>query len=151
MGTSQPPLDQSELVKYPGYLTALARFHTNRNFMRHIGEPFRLRPVEFSILVLLSSNENVAQAQLAQALGVAAPNMTALLHGLEGRGIVERQRAESDRRVQYIVLTPKGRRLLAEAVAAGRSMDKPTFSNLSRAEQGMLLELLGKMVGVARA
>lgn len=151
MSATTPPLNQAELKKYPGYLLALSRFQAFRQFALHIGEPYDLKPVEFSILVLVDSNSDVSQSQLAQALGVAAPNMTTLLRRLEGRGLLAREQSPSDGRIQHIVLTPVGRRLLADAVAAGRSMDKNWLSRLSRAEQAMLMELLGKLVAPVKA
>ncbi|MBC5765430.1 MarR family winged helix-turn-helix transcriptional regulator [Ramlibacter albus] len=142
------PLKQEELRRHAGYLLALTRFQAFRNFARHIGGPYELRPVEYSILILLDTNENVAQNQLAQTLGVAAPNMTGILHRLEGRGLVERVRAETDRRVQFIELTAKGRKVVREAAAVSKTMDKEWLARLSRAEQAMLMELLAKLAGV---
>lgn len=138
-------LDQSELRKYPGYLLARARWQAFRNFERGIGRPLELRPVEFSILVLLDANREVTQSQLAQALGVAAPNMTGILRRLEGRGLIERLRSEADKRMQFIALSAAGRQLLADAVASGKGMDKAWLARLSRAEQAMLFELLVKL------
>ncbi|HYF43140.1 MAG TPA: MarR family transcriptional regulator [Ramlibacter sp.] len=134
----------TELHHYPGYLLARARWQAFRAYERAIGGPFELRPVEFSILVLLKSSTEVSQSQLAQALGVAAPNMTGILRRLEARGLIERARSESDKRIQHIVLTRAGLKFIKDAVAAGREMDKPWLGRLSAAEQAMLLELLAK-------
>jgi DNA-binding MarR family transcriptional regulator len=138
-------LDQSELKKYAGYLLARARWQAFRAFEQNIGKPLQLRRVEFSILVLLQSNEQVTAAQLAQALGVAAPNMTGILRRLEERKLIARLRAEADKRSQAIALTPQGLKLVQQAKAAGKGMDKPWLARLSTAEQAMLLELLGKL------
>jgi len=138
-------LNQADLARYPGYLLARSRFQAFRNFERNIGQPFGLRPVEYSILVLLASNRDVSQNQLAHALGVAAPNITALLHKMEGRGLVERQRSATDRRRQFIVLTAEGRRVLRRAVAASEDMDKAWLGRLSTGEQAILMELLYKL------
>jgi DNA-binding MarR family transcriptional regulator len=143
------PLNQAELKKYPGYLLARTRFQAFRQFENYIGAPYDLKPVEFSILVLLNSNTDVSQTQLAQALGVAAPNMTTILRRLEGRGLLAREQSPTDGRIQHIVLTPRGQDLLADAVDAGRSMDRKWLARLSGAEQAMLMELLGKLIARA--
>jgi DNA-binding MarR family transcriptional regulator len=83
-------------------------------------------------------------------MGVAAPNMTGILHRLEARGLVERQRSGSDKRKQHIVLTDKGRSQLREAQAAAKPMDKTWLARLSRAEVAMLMELLDKLAGGAQ-
>jgi DNA-binding MarR family transcriptional regulator len=138
-------LDQSELKKYPGYFLARARFIAFRTFERHIGAVYELRPVEFSLMLLLGSNIDVTQSQLSLALGVAPPNMTGILRRLESRGLIERSRAEADKRMQFITLTAAGRTLVQEAHAVGKTMDKAWMGKLTRAEQAMLLELLGKV------
>jgi len=143
-------LNQEDLKRHPGYLLARARFQAFRNYERHVGRPFDLKPVEFSILVLLQANEDVSQTQLAQAMGVAAPNMTGILHRLEARGLVERQRSGSDKRKQHIVLTDKGRSQLRDAQTAAKPMDKTWLARLSRAEVAMLMELLDKLAGGAQ-
>lgn len=139
------PLDQSELREHVGYFLARARFIAFRTFDRHIGEGFQLRPVEFALLVLLGSNRYVTQKQLAQSLGVAQPNMTGLLRRLEERGLIERTRAQKDKRMQFITLTAAGTKLTRQAVAAGKGMDQGWLRRLSKAEQAMLVELLEKV------
>lgn len=138
-------LDQSELIKYPGYVLARARFTAFRAFHRHIGGVHQISPVEFALLVLLSSNREVTQAQLSLTLGVAQPNMTGILRRLEARGLVERTRGEKDKRVQFITLTAGGTKLTRQAHAAGKGMDTRWFGRLSHAEQAMLMELLEKV------
>ncbi len=144
-------LDESEIQKYPGYLLARSRWQAFRAYERHIGRPYELRPVEFSILVLIKSNREVSQSQLAQVLGVAAPNMTGILKRLEARRLIERARSDADKRIQHIVLTREGVSLVEEAVAAGQGMDQPWLGRLTPAEQGMLLELLGKLARAPQA
>lgn len=138
-------MDQSELKKHPGYFLARARFIAFRTFDQHIGEIHQLRPVEFALMVLLGSNREVTQTQLSQALGVAQPNMTGVLRRLEARDLLERTRAERDKRVQFITLTAAGTKLMRQAIAAGKGMDKGWLGRLSNAEQAMLVELLEKV------
>ena len=142
-------LDQSELKKHPGYFLARARFVAFRTYEEHIGQVLDLRPVEFSLMVLLASNREATLTQLSQALGVAQPNMTGILRRLEGRGLLERTRAERDKRMQFITLSTEGAKVLRQARAAGKDMDKGWLGGLTSAEQAMLVELLEK-VTIAR-
>ena len=139
-------LDQTELKRHPGYLLARARFRAFRNYEQHIGRPLDLKPVEFSALLLVDTNEDVSQSQLSLALGVAAPNMTMILRRLEARGLLAREPSPRDGRIMHIVLTAQGRKLLRDARGAGKVMDKDWLGKLSPAEQGMLFELLNKLV-----
>ena len=63
------PLDHGALDEVLGYQLSLADVPSKRLYFKHIGTPFRLRPVEYSLLVLVLSNGNdVTQKQLGQAL-----------------------------------------------------------------------------------
>ena len=72
-------LDQSCLQHVLGYQLAQAEIPTTKIFARSIGKPLELRPVEFTILLLLAHNRDVTQKQLAQTLAVAAPGMTSVV------------------------------------------------------------------------
>jgi DNA-binding MarR family transcriptional regulator len=138
-------VDQSCLAHLLGYQIAQADIPARRVFARHIGEPMGLRPVEFTILVLVAFNPGVTARQLAQALALAAPNMTILLDRLADRHLVERVRSQSDRRAQHLHLTPEGQRLASRAHAASKTMEEEVLRQLSEGERVMLLELLHKV------
>lgn len=139
-------LDQRELRRFPGYLLARSRYVAFKAFESAVRESCNLRPVEFSVLLLLEHNPEATQTQLSQALGVAPPNMTGLLRRLEGRQLLTRERGASDARQQHLRLTAEGRALLTAALSRVRSADKSWMNRLSRGEQAMLLELLEKLV-----
>lgn len=143
--TNGRTLDQRELKKFPGYLLARARYLAFKTFEQAVRESCELRPVEFSILLLISTNQDVTQSQLAQALGVAAPNMTGILRRLQQRELVARERSETDARQQHLALTAEGQRVLDTAYAQARNADKGWMNRLSKAEQGIFLELLDKL------
>ena len=140
-------LNQDELRTYGGYLLARGRWLAFRAFDQDIGGPLELKPVEFSVLLLLRGNPQASPAQLSSALNVAAPNMTGVLRRMEERGLVARTPCAEDRRVHHVVLTDSGRDLVGRAVEAGRDMDRRWMSSLTAAERAMLIELLGKAVG----
>lgn len=140
-------LNQDELRTYGGYLLARGRWLAFRAFDQDIGGPLELKPVEFSVLLLLRGNPQASPAQLSSALNVAAPNMTGVLRRMEERGLLARTPCAEDRRVHHVVLTDAGRDLVGRAVEAGRDMDRRWMSSLTAAERAMLIELLGKAVG----
>jgi len=142
-----PPhgVDQTCLAHVFGYQIAQADVPFKRAFFKHIGEPLGLRPVEFTILVLVAFNPGVTGKQLAQALAVTAPNITILLDRLSEKGLVERVRSETDRRAQNIHLTDAGEKLARRAHAVSKTMEQEMLRHLSEGERVMLLELLHKV------
>ncbi|MFT3817549.1 MAG: MarR family transcriptional regulator [Rubrivivax sp.] len=128
-----------------GYQLAQATIVTTRVFTEEIGEPFELRPVEFTILALVDGNPGVSARQLADALAVTPPNITMWIDKLEKRGYVERERSSTDRRAQHIRATGKGAALARKAVRLAVEGEQQALSALSPAERAMLVELLHKV------
>lgn len=142
-----PALSLGALGDVLGYHLAQATVTTSGTFARHVGEPFGLRTVEFSLLILLLANGPLNPKRLGQALVLSAPNLTLLLDRLQQRGLIRRERSATDGRSQNIVLTNAGRGLAGDSAAAATPMEAELHDRLSRAERLMLIELLRKVAG----
>ena len=142
-------LDQSRLTHLVGYAATRASVELKKAFTRHLG-PLRLKAVEFSILVLVASNQRVNQKQLGQALEVSAPNMAITLDRMVERGWVERVRSTQDRRAQLIHLTLAGTALVQRAEQIAATMERDATQVLSEAERALLIELLQKVARIHR-
>ncbi len=140
-----PAVDQSSLQHLLGYHMARADIPAKAAYYKYIGEPLKLRHVEFTILMLVKSNPAVTQKQLSQTLAVTAPNITILLDRLVDKGWIERVRSESDRRVQHIYLTAAGAELAEQSHKLSLSCEAEMLKHLSQGERVMLLELLDKV------
>lgn len=140
------PLDAALLAHLVGYRLSRAAVPARRVFQRHVGAPLGLRPVEFSLLMLLLANDRASPSQLAWTLDVTPPKMTALIDRLAERGLVRRQRSAADGRAFDVLLTPEGRTLVLRAQRIAQTMEDGWLADaLSPAERAMLLELLGKL------
>ena len=137
-------LDQSRLTHLVGYAATRASVAMKKVLAKNLG-PLDLKAVEFSILVLVASNEQVNQKQLGQALDVSPPNLAVTLDRMAERGWIERQRSTEDRRSQIVVLTKAGRQLVDKAEKIAGTMENEALAVLSPAERLLLLELLLKV------
>ena len=138
-------VDQDCLSHLLGYQMVQADIPLKRTFFKHIGAPLGLRPVEFTILVLVAHNPGVTGKQLAQVLAVTAPNVTILIDKLSEKGLLERVRSQTDRRAQNIHLTSAGEKLARRALGVSKTMELEVLRHLSEGERVMLLELLQKV------
>ncbi len=145
--TRTAPLSLGPLAGIVGFHVARAGVATSDVFDRFVGRPFGLRKVEFSLLMLLLVNTAIPPKRLARALAVTAPNLTLLLDRLQQRGLLRREPNPRDGRSQNVVLTDEGQQLARQAAAAAEPMEHELLLRLSRAEQAMLIELLGKLGG----
>lgn len=142
---SQKTWSEGVLASNIGYYIAQAEVTTMRLFGRHIGEPLALRPVEYSLLMLLLANGELTPKQLTQALALPPPSLTMLVDRLHERGLVERVRSETDRRSQRVLLTAAGRQLAEAAGERSPEMNAALDRALTQGEQMMLTELLRKV------
>src|SRR6185437_4981354 len=71
--------------------------------------------IDGSVLLLLDKNPGRNQTEIANTLGILRPNFVAMLDGLESRDLCARIRSTNDRRSHILVLTDKGRAVLARA------------------------------------
>lgn len=141
-------LVESRLHDVLGYQLAQASIVMNVLYMQHVGTPFELRPVEYTVLSLIVENPGGSLIRLARALAVTAPNITTWIDRLESRGLIRRGKSETDKRSQVLQATPKGATLVKKATQKILEAERASLSQLSAGEQLMLIELLHK---VARA
>ncbi|MGA8743362.1 MAG: MarR family transcriptional regulator [Terracidiphilus sp.] len=78
--------------------------------------PFELTNGQFSLLMSLNRPEPPPMGPVASLLAMDRTTLTAALKPLERRGLVTVESDPSDRRSRVLILTEKGRRLLARAV-----------------------------------
>lgn|SRR5687767_5093315 len=138
-------LAEDRLNGLVGYQLAQATITTTRVFAALVGEPFELRPVEYTLLVLIGDNPGSPSSRLAQALAVTAPNITMWIDRLVERGLVRRRQSSTDRRMQELRLSAEGTRLVAQASERLAEGERAALEGLSGAEHAMLLELLRKV------
>ena len=128
-----------------GYLLALAQLPTRRAFRAHVGEPFELRPVEFTLLMLLQAYQRASAKQIGGALRLPAPHVTTLVDRLRERGLVQRARDPQDGRAVRITLTEAGKGLATQLQAASLHMEDGLQAALTPAERMQLRRLLKKL------
>lgn len=141
------PVGLGPLGPLIGFRLAQAQHPATRLFDAAVGKPLALRKVEFSLLMLLRANGPLTPKQLAQALWLSAPALTAVLDRLQARGLLQRQPHPEDGRSQQVLLTEDGSVLAARAQTAAEQMEAPLQQRLSAAERAMLMELLDKLAG----
>jgi DNA-binding MarR family transcriptional regulator len=107
-------LQLGELSELLGYSLKRAQLKIFEDFLRCVA-PLQLTPAQFSVLLLLDKNPGRNQTEIANTLGILRPNFVAMLDGLESRDLCTRIRSANDRRSHILVLTDKGRAVLARA------------------------------------
>ena len=94
-----------------GFHIARASVVAYASFDVHIGRPYDLRKVDFSLLMLVAEHEGLTPKALAKSLSLTAPKLSMVLDRLEGRGLMRRAPDVVDRRSVRVSLSASGRRL----------------------------------------
>ena len=135
-----------------GLLSGTVGFHIARAavvayeaFERHIGQVHDLRKVDYSLLMLLWSNESLAPKQLVPLLALTPPKLTMVLDRLQQRGLIRRQTDPLDRRSQRVSLSAEGRRLARRLAPAAQAMEEELDTQLSPTQRQQLIMLLEKL------
>jgi DNA-binding MarR family transcriptional regulator len=97
---------------------------------------------QYMVLAVMDSDQPESQLELASLCGLLPAQVVPVLDELESRGIVERRRAEADRRRSVVRLTDEGRALLARADDLERGLSKLMFGHLDADARAALDEAL---------
>src|ERR1700716_119689 len=135
-------LQMGELSELLGYSLKRAQLKVFEDFLRCVA-PLRLSPAQFSVLLLLDKNPGRNQTEIANTLGILRPNFVAMLDGLESRDLCTRMRSSNDRRSHILMLTDKGRAVLARARKLVASKHEARLNELlGSANRAALLTML---------
>ena len=108
---------------------------------------YNVTDTQFNILMTLNDSgpDGLTQQELSEKLVVHKSNVTGLVDRLEKLGYVKRQVDAEDRRCNYIVLTPKGDKLIGKAEAPYFSEVDRIMNSLSEGEKRALISSTGKI------
>jgi DNA-binding MarR family transcriptional regulator len=100
---------------------------------------------QWQVLAYLSLNEGIHQGGLAEILEIEAITLVRLLDKLEQRGLIERRRHATDRRIRLLHLTPQAHPLLEQMRELGDLTRGEALLGIPLPDQEQLLRLLSLM------
>jgi DNA-binding MarR family transcriptional regulator len=143
---TSPPGDNQDDRRDGGVAFLLAQLgaHAAAAFAERV-RPLGLTPPQAGVLRRLGEVPGQSQRGLADALGMHAPRLVALIDELEDRGLVVRDRDIDDRRNYAISLTDEGRGTLAELARVAREHELAIVAALDDDDRSQLLVLLRRL------
>ena len=100
---------------------------------------------QFSYLRKIDKSGEISMGDLAEAFELSKPTVTEMIRKFEDTGLIEKRKCDTDGRVSFISLTPKGK-LLANTneLESKRAVEK-IFARLSKEEVETLTTLFDKI------
>ena len=102
---------QQDMGKFVFWLA----YAVDRSFTREMSA-HNLLPLEVYLLTIFQDMGDCTATQLTQLLPIDAARVSRLVNSLVEKGLVRRQRMQTDRRVIMLRLTPGGERLTSEII-----------------------------------
>jgi DNA-binding MarR family transcriptional regulator len=133
-----------QLMADPGFLLSRVGAAVRAGFHEVLAR-WRLRPLQYVILLILDGGGGVSQQELCTATGIDSGNMVELLDGLEALEYAIRARDPRDRRRHVVTITQRGRSALARLRPAIEEYTSGFLSPLSEPERQQLTRSLGKL------
>lgn len=113
-----------------GYVSANSMKIISDAFSKRLEEKGVTR-IQWIALYYLDSEESISQKNLAIKMKTKDPSIARLLDRMERDGLVKRVKSKEDRRVTYVGLTDKGKRLKDEVFPEGERFSDMLLDGIS--------------------
>jgi DNA-binding MarR family transcriptional regulator len=133
------------------YLETLLGYNARRAALAIISEflqrmaVYGLRPVDFSVLSLITHNPGITSRQLCSALNILPPNLVGMINGLQKRSLIERRPHPHDGRAMGLHLTATGHDVMQAAEQTASELELAATPRLTASERRTLIRLLQKI------
>ena len=137
-------VDTSYLESLLGYNARRAALAVIEVFLERMAV-YDLRPVDFSVLSLITHNPGITSRQLCTTLGILPPNLVGMINALEKRELIARRPHPRDGRAMGLHLTQRGQKLMRDAERTAAGLEAEVAGRLSATEAKTLIRLLKKI------
>lgn len=139
---SAPPMP---LWERPGYLVRRLHQIHSAIFLEEC-KAFNITPVQYGLMTTLLQHSGSDQRTIGVEVGIDRTNVADVLERLAERGLVRRERSETDRRAMNAFLTEEGRALVAQMYAAMVRAQQRLLEPLDPEYRSAFLAMLTQLV-----
>ena len=134
-GVSYADPRASDLIIHhmPGHFIRRLQQVAVKLFFERVG--LDMTPVQFAALAAVAQRPRIDQARLSALIGYDPATIGGVIGRLESRGWLARSASRGDRRVRLVRITPAGRKALARALPAVRSVQQLLLESLDPGER----------------
>jgi DNA-binding MarR family transcriptional regulator len=126
-------------------------FKAIQDYSHEVSGKFGITGPQLWALKTISQNESLSLNDLGKRMYLHLSTTTGVIDRLERKGFVTRNRDQMDRRVIYLQLTAKGRRLAKRAPNPAQRKMIFGLKNLKRRELNLIYNSLQKLVEIMEA
>lgn len=122
-----------------------------KNKMDHALKEFDITAVQFSVIKqILTSEEPITAAEIAQYLGSDRPTISEILHRLENKGIIIKVDNPTDKRSCYLQVDKEADQLVGKISMISDSLTAEIFSIYTEEEITQLSRMINNLIDGAK-
>lgn len=131
--------------------TILYLYTESRRITKELARRADLTGPQLTVVKMLEQIGDLSLSELSERIRAQNSTVTGIIDRMEREGLVSRERSKEDRRVVYIKLTSKGRKLAEEIPVEPMEIFRGALEVLTPAETRELVKILGKVARKVRA
>lgn len=125
--------------------TIIYLYTESRRITKELARRADLTGPQLTVVKILEQIGDLSLSELSERIRAQNSTVTGIIDRMEREGLVVRERSKEDRRVVYIRLTAKGRKLAEEIPVEPMEIFRNALECLSASETRELLKILGKV------
>ena len=99
------------------------------------------------VLDYLGGHDGASQKEIAAGCHIEPASLTAVLNGMEAKGLIERRSLNNNRRTSHVFLTQRGRQLQEEADRVFAQVEQAVLSGLTQEDRQGFMRVLREIYG----
>ena len=131
--------------------TILYLYTESRRLTKGLASQFGLTGPQLTVIKLLETFDNLSLSSLSERIRAQNSTVTGIIDRMEREDLVKRERSTADRRVVFIRLTDKGRKLASDIQVEPMELFRGALESLTRDDVRDLLRILNKLQKRVRA
>lgn len=139
-----------ELAEAPSHLIKRCQQYFGDLYAREAGS-CELTKQQFIVLAALENNEGVSQTALVEMTGIDRSTLAEMVRRMLERGLVSRERTETDARANAVAISTTGRKMLRTARTAADRAEKALLESLPQAERSRFIKSLSTIAMAGEA
>jgi DNA-binding MarR family transcriptional regulator len=143
---SSPPFTPEIKSDVDRVLEAIIYLYTeSRRLTKELARRADLTGPQLTVVKMLEQIGDLSLSELSERIRAQNSTVTGIIDRMERENLVTRERSKEDRRVVYIRLTAKGRRLAEDIPIEPWEIFRGALESLSASEVRDLVKILGKV------
>ena len=139
-----------DLSQAPSHLLRRCVQYANDLFSQEPGAS-DLTKQQYTVLAAVEQNEGMSQTDLVNITGIDRSTLAEMIRRMIEKGLLDRERTETDQRANAVRIAAGGRKALRSARSASERVEKTLLAGLNSADRSKFIRMLTTVVSQAEA